>query len=114
MPGGGIFRAHHAIPMLVHTVLFWLRPELTDEQRANFRRHLEGLKAIETVRQIWVGTPAKTGPRPTIDGTFTFCLTTTFDDVAGQNVYQVHPIHLKFLETFRNGYWTKVLIYDAD
>ena len=38
--------------MLIHTVFFWLKPELTEAQRADFRRAVEGLKAIETIRHI--------------------------------------------------------------
>jgi hypothetical protein len=35
-----------------------------------------------------------------------------FDDVAGQNVYQDHPIHKKFVENCSH-LWEKVIVYDA-
>jgi oligopeptide/dipeptide ABC transporter ATP-binding protein len=37
---GRLFRSSFS-PMLVHTVFFWLKPELTAEQRADFRRGVE-------------------------------------------------------------------------
>ena len=35
--------------MLVHAVYFWLKPELTDAQRADFRRGVETLAGIDVV-----------------------------------------------------------------
>ena len=46
--------------MLVHTVYFWLKPELTAAQRADFRRGVESLAGIKSVEKIYVGQPAKT------------------------------------------------------
>jgi hypothetical protein len=33
-------------------------------------------------------------------------------DLAGHDFYQVDPIHLAFIATFKS-FWTKVQIYDA-
>jgi hypothetical protein len=99
--------------MLIHSVFFWLKPELTEAQRADFRRAVEGLMAIESVRQGWVGVPAATERRPTVDHGFSLAFTTVFDDVAGQTVYQVHPLHLDFLKHYK-PYWSRIQIYDAD
>ena len=35
-----------------------------------------------------------------------------FDDVTGQNTYQVHPIHKKFIENY-SYLWERVVVYDA-
>jgi hypothetical protein len=53
--------------MLVHTVYFWLKPELTPAQRAEFRQGIESLSGIPAVEAIYVGTPAATEKRPVID-----------------------------------------------
>jgi hypothetical protein len=50
--------------MLVHTVYFWLKPELTDAERADFRKGVESLGTIPSVSAVYVGTPAATTPRP--------------------------------------------------
>ena len=61
--------------MLVHSVFFWLKPELTEAQRADFRRAVDGLGAIESVRHSWVGTPSATERRPAVDHTFSLAFT---------------------------------------
>ena len=47
--------------MFIHSVYFWLRDDLTDQQRAEFRDGLKQLGRIDTVRASFLGTPAKTG-----------------------------------------------------
>ncbi len=98
--------------MLVHTVLFWLKEDLDDAQRAAFRKGLESLRGIETVEDLHVGTPAPTPPRPIIDNTYSFGLTVIFRDMAGHDAYQVHGLHKAFLDAFAS-YWIRVQIYDA-
>ncbi len=98
--------------MLIHTVFFWLKPELTDAQRAEFRRGLESLAGVRSLESLHIGTPAPIPLRPVVDATYSFSITGGFKDVAGHVAYQVDPLHQAFLERFRT-YWTKVQIYDA-
>lgn len=99
--------------MLVHSVFFWLHADRTASQREDFRQGLESLKAIEQVRALYVGVPAQTAPRPVIERGYTFALTVVFENVAGHDAYQVHPVHKEFLARFAS-YWTRVHIYDAE
>lgn len=99
--------------MLVHTVYFWLKPELTATQRADFRRGVESLGTIKAVDKVYVGVPAKTEKRPIIDSSYSVALTVVCKDVAGHDAYQVDPIHLAFVNTFKT-FWNKVQIYDAE
>ena len=98
--------------MLVHTVIFYLRSDLTDAQKQEFRSEgLEALGKIKTVDKLYAGVPASIPPRPVVDLSFTFAITVIFADVSAHNAYQVDPVHLAFLDRFRS-YWTKVQIYD--
>lgn len=99
--------------MLVHTVYFWLKPELTAQQRADFRKGVESLAGIKAVDRIYVGTPAATTKRPIIDDSYAVALTVLCKDLAAHDAYQVDPIHLKFIENFKT-FWSKVQIYDAE
>lgn len=99
--------------MLVHAVYFWLKPELTAAQRADFRRGVETLAGIKSVENVFIGAPAKTEKRPVIDDTYSVGLVVLCKDVAAQNAYQVDPIHLKFVEQFKPS-WTRVQIYDSE
>lgn len=100
--------------MLVHTVIFYLRGDLTDAQKQEFRNEgLESLRPISSVQQLFIGVPANIPPRPVVDLSFTFAITAVFADVAAHNAYQVDPVHLAFVNRFKS-YWTKVQIYDAE
>ncbi len=98
--------------MLVHTVYFWLKPELTPAQRADFRRGVESLGGIKSVEKIYVGTPAATQKRPIIDDSYSVALTVICKDVAAHDAYQIDPIHLAFIDACKT-FWTRVQIYDA-
>jgi hypothetical protein len=97
--------------MLTHHVLFWLKPETTEEQKTFFKQSLESLKGIETIVSIHIGTPAPI-VRDVVDRTYTFSLMIIFNDLEGHNFYQVHSLHKAFLENCRQ-YFDRVVIYDA-
>ncbi|HWZ23199.1 MAG TPA: Dabb family protein [Cytophagaceae bacterium] len=98
--------------MLTHHVLFWLKADTTEDQKKALRKGLESLKKVETIKGIYIGTPAAIS-RAVVDTTYTFSLVILFDDLAGHDVYQVHEIHKAFLEEFR-VLFEKVVIYDAE
>lgn len=97
--------------MFVHCVYFWLRPDLTEAERAQFVEGARSLTAIESVRHGWVGTPAATD-RAVIDRTYSYALVVVFDDMAGHDAYQDHPVHDRFRDTCA-PFWTRVQIYDT-
>lgn len=98
--------------MLVHSVFFWLKPDLSPAQRAEFRRALETLTKVKSVEHVYVGTPAATAKRPIIDDSYSFALTIVCRDVAAHDAYQVDPLHKAFVEKC-SSMWTRVQIYDA-
>ncbi len=97
--------------MLTHHVLFWLKADITDQEKQDFRKGLETLEEIEAVNKLYIGTPAAI-QRPVVDVTYTFSLLVLFDNMAAHDVYQVHPIHKIFLENFKS-FFEKVIIYDS-
>ena len=97
--------------MIAHHVLFWLKADITDDQKQAFRASLQTLTGVEGVKNLHIGTPAPI-ERSVVDTTYTFSLLLFFDDLAAHDVYQVHPLHLAFLDGFRQ-YFEKVVIYDA-
>ncbi len=99
--------------MLVHSVLFWIKPECTESELEAFRGGLESLGGIECVRGLHIGTPAATPERPVIDASYTYALTVLLDSLQAHDEYQVHPLHRRFVEQFAS-YWDKIQIYDAE
>ncbi len=98
--------------MLFHCVYFWLKPELTAAQRAEFRRGVETLMGIKAAAAVSVGGPAPTAARPVIDSSYDVALVVQCRDVAAEAAYQVDPIHVAFVNQFKT-YWTRVQIYDS-
>jgi hypothetical protein len=97
--------------MFVHSVYFWLKPDLAPEQRDEFVRRGQALTKLASVRLGWFGTPADTD-RPVIDRSYTYGLVVVFDDAAGHDAYQVDPVHDAFREL--SHMWTAVKIYDFE
>jgi hypothetical protein len=100
------------VPKLVHHVFFWLKNPGSKEDLAKLLAGIRGLAAIETVRGIHVGVPASTEKREVVDNSFSASEILYFDDVEGQNAYQVHPLHKKFVDECSH-LWSKVIVYDA-
>jgi hypothetical protein len=97
---------------LLHQVYFWLKNPESKADRDKLIAGIRSLKAIETVRELHIGVPASTEKREVVDNSFSVSELMFFDDVEGQNVYQEHPIHKKFVAEC-SSLWTKVVVYDS-
>ena len=98
--------------MFVHNVFFWLKEKDNAEHREALLTGIRSLLAIESIERVYVGPPAGTR-RPVIDATYDFAEILVFEDEAGHDVYQVHPLHKKFVEECAH-LWEKVVIYDVE
>jgi hypothetical protein len=97
---------------LVHHVFFWLKNRDSKEDLAKLVAGLQSLKKIETIRKLHVGVPASTEKRDVVDNSYSASELMFFDDLAGQKVYQDHPIHQKFIQDCGH-LWEKVIVYDS-
>ena len=97
-------------PGFIHNVFFWLKEGTSQEERASFLKDLKRLSKINTVRSLFVGTPAGT-PRNVVDNSYDFALIVHLDDAKGHDAYQVDPIHDEFVAA-QSKVWTKVQVYD--
>ena len=97
--------------MLIHSVYFWLKPELSSAQVEKFKKGLDSLAAIAAVDKVYIGVPATTR-RPSIDSSYSYALVLLFKDLAAHDAYQIDPIHVAFNDSCRE-FWTRVQIYDA-
>ncbi len=99
--------------MLIHTVIFWLKKDLTQEDRDLFFDGVKTLEAIASVEQSFMGAPADTPKRPVVDDSYDCALSVVLRDLAAHDLYQADPIHLAFIE--KCGHlWERVVIYDAN
>ncbi len=97
---------------LSHHVFFWLK---NPDSKDDLKKLIEGvrtLEQIESVREFHIGVPASTEKRPVVDSSFSVSELIFFDTVDGQNKYQDHPIHKKFVDECSH-LWEKVIVYDT-
>jgi hypothetical protein len=99
-------------PKLCHHVFFWLKNPQSKSDLQKLIAGLQTLEAIPTIRGVHIGVPASTEKRAVVDNSYSVSEIFFFDDVAGQDAYQVHPLHKKFVEDC-SPLWEKVVVYDA-
>ena len=95
----------------IHHVYFWLKHP---ESKEDLQKLIAGLEALSTVPEIklfHIGTPAATD-REVIDNTYAVSWLNIFENAKDQDVYQTHPLHLKFIEDCSH-LWSKVKVYDS-
>lgn len=96
----------------IHTVYFWFKENVSEEQLEEFYADTEKLREIEVVKALYAGKPANT-TRPIVERSYDFALVVHFNDLAAHDVYQQHPTHLALLEKGAN-LWEKVMITDIE
>ncbi len=97
---------------LAHHVFFWLKNPDSKEDLNKLLAGLKTLEKIESIRKLHIGVPASTEKRPVVDSSYSASELMFFDDINGQNIYQDHPIHKKFIEQCSH-LWDKVVVYDS-
>lgn len=96
-----------------HIVHFWLKPDISPEQREQFLAGLTAIGKSENVTTLRIGTPAGT-PREVVDNSYDFQIVVTFADKDAHDRYQSpeDAAHQQFIDSCKE-LWTKVLIYDS-
>jgi len=97
---------------LVHHVFFWFKEPENNSIRTKFIEAINELRKIENINKSHFGQPASTELRTVVDHSYTFSLMLFFNSKNDQDIYQIHPTHLKFVEENKH-LWEKVIVYDA-
>lgn len=97
--------------MFVHHVYFWLKNPENREDHSKLLTGIQSLQHIEPKTLFHLGVPATTN-RGVIDTSYAFSLLLLFNNLEDQEIYQQHPVHLKFVEECAQ-LWSKVIVYDA-
>lgn len=95
-----------------HHVYFWLNNPDDPSDREAFEEGIASLLEIEEIKSWHFGVPAETAEREVVDGSYTYSYLVFFENAAAQDVYQDHPIHLRFVEDYGH-LWQKVVVYDS-
>ncbi len=97
---------------LVHHVYFWLKEPENEAHKKQLVDALNELLKVETIKLSHIGFPAGTESRDVVDHSYSVSYMVMFDNQAGQDAYQVDPIHKKFVEENQH-LWEKVVVYDS-
>lgn len=98
-------------PKLIHTVFFWLKEGLKEDDIARFKAGVKSLSKISHIQTFYMGPAADTEERDVVDNSYDLALICQFAEPKDQDAYQIDPIHLKFIEDCKDT-WTKVVVYD--
>jgi hypothetical protein len=97
--------------MFSHVVIFWTdpdRPKAADDLIAGARKYLAPLPGIV---HFHVGNMAPS-QRPVVDQSYQVALNVVFESKQAQDGYQVHPLHLEFVEKVFKPNCRRVVVYD--
>lgn len=107
----GTAEAKTAKELFVHHVYFFLKNPNNEADKTKLLEGLEKLSKVPTIRMVHIGSPASTN-RSVIERGYSVSWLCFFDNLEEQEIYQKHPIHLKFVEDY-SYLWEKVIVYDS-
>jgi len=99
--------------MFSHVVIFWTdpaKPHAVEEVIAGANKFL---KPIPGLTHFHVGKMVSSH-RPVVDQTYQIALNTAFTSKQAQDDYQIHPLHLEFVEKCVKPFVKKVVVYDFE
>ena len=99
--------------MFSHVVIFWTdtaNPKASDELMAGARKYLAPIPGIV---HFHVGRMAPS-QRPVVDQSYQVALNVAFTDKKAQDDYQVHPMHIEFVEKVFKRVCKRVVVYDFE
>lgn len=97
---------------LVHHVFFWLKNPGSVADRDRIIEGLKTLRKIDAIKELRIGVVASTEKRDVVDNSWGVSELMFFEDLAGQAIYQDHPIHQQFIKDCSH-LWDKVIVYDS-
>lgn len=99
--------------MLIHNAHFWLKKDLSTEDRATFEDEVKRLAAISYLERGFVGKPALTEERPVTDHSFDYATSLHFKTMADHEFYQKEcKDHARFVAKCR-PFFERVVVYDV-
>lgn len=99
--------------MFSHVVIFWTdpaKPNAADELVAGAEKYL---RPIPGALNFHVGKMVKSH-RDVVDQSYQVALNLQFADKQAQDDYQIHPLHLEFVEQAFKPNCQRVVVYDFE
>lgn len=99
--------------MFSHVVIFWTdpkNPNAADELIAGMEKYL---RPIPGALSMHVGKMV-TSPRPVVEQSYQVALNLIFANKKAQDDYQVHPMHVEFVNGVFKKTCQRVVVYDFE
>jgi hypothetical protein len=97
--------------IFIHHVFFWLKNPDSREDKIKLVEGLRKLSKVETILQFHIGQPAATN-RDVIERSYAVSWMLVFDSLEAEEIYQVHPLHILFIEQCSH-LWNRVMVCDS-
>ncbi len=98
---------------MIHNVYFWLKKNLSVEDRATFESEAKRLTQLSYLASGSVGKPAPTEARPVTDHSFDYSTSLLFKNMADHEFYQKEcKDHARFVSKCKT-FWDRVVVYDV-
>ena len=99
--------------MFSHVVIFWTDPNKPNAAADLIAGAEKFLKPIPGVLNFHIGKMVPSH-RPVVDQTYQVALNLVFPNKKAQDDYQMHPLHVEFVETVFKKTCKKVIVYDFE
>ena len=99
--------------MFSHVVIFWTDPNKPEAAQALLDGAKQYLAAIPGIANFHVGRMMPSH-RPVVDQSYAVALNVQFASQQAQDAYQVHPLHLEFVEKAFKPNCAKLVVYDFE
>jgi hypothetical protein len=99
--------------MFSHVVIFWTNPENPNAAAELIAGANKYLKPIPGVLSFHIGKMVGSH-RPVVDQTYQVALNLIFANKKAQDDYQVHPMHVEFVEKVFKPIMKRVVVYDFE
>jgi Stress responsive A/B Barrel Domain len=99
--------------MFSHVVIFWTKPDVPGAADALLAGAEEYLRPIPGVRSFHIGRMVASH-RAVVDQTYQVALNLIFDTKQEQDDYQVHPLHIEFVEKVFKLNCARAVVYDFE
>lgn len=97
--------------MFSHVVIFWTKPDQPNAAEALIAGAEKYLKPIPGALSCHIGRMVPSH-RPVVEQSYQVALNLVFQDKQAQDDYQVHPLHLEFVEKAFKPNCARCVVYD--
>ena len=97
--------------MLSHVVIFWTKPEVPGATDALIAGAEQYLRPIPLAKSFHIGRMMPSH-RDVVDQSYQVGLHLLFENKAAEEAYQVHPLHLEFVEKAFKPNCARATIFD--